>query len=443
MEVKKYDKIILDSTRSIDDIVAGIKAELSKQESENAGESYICYVSHAYSSGQNAGVNYIVVSDDFKNLNGLSSNVIKASAYTKDEINELIARVEAKITVAEANLATKEEVNELIARVEAKIPVDEANLATKEEVNEINSTLTDAINTINTKANADAVVNLTGEQTIEGVKTFSMVPVVASQPTEDTQVANKAYVDSKSSEITRLTDAINSNIANIQSSINQVISSDVTPIGVYKNVENKTVGANGDFKTIQEAFIYVQTRQKQGIAQQLTLTLLEDLNNPSLYFRGAWYPYLTIDCNGFILANKLGIELSCFIIQNLKLNGRMTAVSSLLWLSDNINIQYTSSDYAGGCITADTNTLIVVNCKNCNFSAPSNRSAFSSYANSMIFVKGGSITQSSGSHCFAVSNGGIIQTHDGLNLNGVTVPKANIAANTITRKGIIFGNYTL
>ncbi|WP_096029690.1 hypothetical protein [Campylobacter lanienae] len=173
MEVKKYDKIVLDSTRSIDDIVAGIKAELSKQESENAGESYICYVSHAYSSGDNAGVNYIVVSDEFKNLNGLSSNVIKASAYTKDEINELIARVEAKI------------------------PVDEANLATKEEVNEINSTLTDAINTINTKANADAVVNLTDNQTIEGVKTFSVVPIVATQPTDDNQVANKAYVDSR------------------------------------------------------------------------------------------------------------------------------------------------------------------------------------------------------------------------------------------------------
>lgn len=55
MEVKKYDKIILDSSRSIDDIVASIKAELSKKESENSGESYICYVSHAYSSGENAG----------------------------------------------------------------------------------------------------------------------------------------------------------------------------------------------------------------------------------------------------------------------------------------------------------------------------------------------------------------------------------------------------
>lgn len=141
MEVKKYDKIILDSSRSIDDIVAGIKAELSKKESENSGESYICYVSHAYSSGENAGVSYIVVSDGFKELKRLSSNVIKASAYSKDEINELIA----------------------------------------------------------TKAHANSVVNLTGEQTIEGVKTFSAVPVVASQPTDDNQLANKAYVDSRAS----------------------------------------------------------------------------------------------------------------------------------------------------------------------------------------------------------------------------------------------------
>ncbi|WP_180379585.1 hypothetical protein [Campylobacter devanensis] len=129
MEVKKYDKIILDSTRSIDDIVASIKAELSKQESENTGESYICYVSHAYSSGQNAGVNYIVVSDDFKRLNRLSSNVIQANAYTKDEINELIARVDAKIPVDEAKLAKQNE----LKRVEADILGKEQSIPAKRQ----------------------------------------------------------------------------------------------------------------------------------------------------------------------------------------------------------------------------------------------------------------------------------------------------------------------
>ena len=155
MEVKKYEKIILDSSRSIDDIVASVKAELSKQESKNAGESYICYVSHAYSSGDNAGANYIVVSDGFKELKRLSSNVIQISPYNKDEINELIAT------------------------------------------------------NISTKANANSVVNLTGEQTIEGVKTFSSVPVVATQPTNDNEVANKAYVDSKSSQLNSRIDGVN------------------------------------------------------------------------------------------------------------------------------------------------------------------------------------------------------------------------------------------
>lgn len=180
MEVKKYDKIILDSTRSIDDIVAGIKAELSKQESQNAGESYICYVSHAYSSGQNAGVNYIVVSDDFKRLNRLSSNVIQANAYTKDEINELIA-------------TKADELNSRIDSVNSNLTNSintKANQATTFSKDEIN-------NLLNAKANSNAVVALSGNQTINGVKTFSSVPIVATQPTNANQVANKAYVDSK------------------------------------------------------------------------------------------------------------------------------------------------------------------------------------------------------------------------------------------------------
>lgn len=311
MEVKKYDKIVLDSTRSIDDIAAGIKAELSKQESQNAGESYICYVSHAYSSGENAGVNYIVVSDDFKRLNRLSSNVIQANAYTKEEINELIARVDAKIPVDEAKLAKQNELKRVEADIlgkEQSIPAKrqelltlneqkralEANLATitelimqkqeagenteilqaqkrqyesdiatkssqitnlESEINQLNSDIevlnqtkerlkreealiqspelatkeyvdelkanldsksselnsridsvnSDLTNIIDTKANADAVVNLTSDQTIEGVKTFSAVPIVATQPTDDNEIANKAYVDSVGNTAVKLT----------------------------------------------------------------------------------------------------------------------------------------------------------------------------------------------------------------------------------------------
>ncbi|WP_086297748.1 hypothetical protein [Campylobacter devanensis] len=323
MEVKKYDKIILDSTRSIDDIVAGIKAELSKQESGNPGESYICYVSHAYSSGDNAGVNYIVVSDDFKRLNRLSSNVIQANAYTKDEINELIARVDAKIPVDEAKLAKQNELKRVEADIlgkEQSIPAKrqelltlneqkralEANLATitelirqkqeagenteilqaqkrqyesdiatkssqitnlereinqlnsdievlnqtkerlkreealiqspelatKDFVNELKATLTGSINA---KANSNAVVALTGNQTIAGNKTLSgattfngaitskgantftgnntfntgqvtfnnKAPISSVAPTAANHLATKAYIDGINTTLTR------------------------------------------------------------------------------------------------------------------------------------------------------------------------------------------------------------------------------------------------
>lgn len=47
---------------------------------------------------------------------------------------------------------------------------------------------------INTKANDNAVVKLSGNQSIAGVKTFSASPIVPT-PTANTQAANKKYVD--------------------------------------------------------------------------------------------------------------------------------------------------------------------------------------------------------------------------------------------------------
>jgi uncharacterized protein YoxC len=240
---------------------------------------------------------------------------------------------------------------------------------------------------------------------------------------------------------------LESDVSGIESTISQVISSDVTPVGVYKNVENKTVGANGDFKTIQEAFAYAQTHQQQAIAQNLTLTLLEDLNNPDLYLRGMWYPYLTIDCNGFVLADILNIDFSCFAINNLKLNGRLAATNSNLYLAGNIDINYRNEDWARGCITGAAGSIITVGgTGNWNFSATPNSAAFRSTGNSMIYVIGASdktITQTTGQCCFFVVAGGIVQLSSEINMNltGVTVPKASQAANIITDAGLIIGNY--
>lgn len=58
---------------------------------------------------------------------------------------------------------------------------------------------------IATKANANATVNLTGNQTIAGVKTFSSPPISATNPTANNQVANKAYVDTVGNTAVKLT----------------------------------------------------------------------------------------------------------------------------------------------------------------------------------------------------------------------------------------------
>ncbi|MGQ2686998.1 hypothetical protein ACT6C0_09190, partial [Campylobacter coli] len=56
-------------------------------------------------------------------------------------------------------------------------------------------TKTEVDTRVNAKANSNAVVALTGNQTIAGIKTFSVPPVSATNPTANNQVANKAYVD--------------------------------------------------------------------------------------------------------------------------------------------------------------------------------------------------------------------------------------------------------
>jgi hypothetical protein len=52
------------------------------------------------------------------------------------------------------------------------------------------------------KANDNAVVKLTGDQTVAGIKTLSSIPVLpASNPTTDNQAARKAYVDTAASVV--------------------------------------------------------------------------------------------------------------------------------------------------------------------------------------------------------------------------------------------------
>ncbi len=87
--------------------------------------------------------------------------------------------------------------NEYINKIVAKAnEYDIANI--NAQVKAMDTKITQQINGAKTELNSkiDNKVTKTGHETIAGVKTFSVPPVSATNPTASNQVANKAYVDS-------------------------------------------------------------------------------------------------------------------------------------------------------------------------------------------------------------------------------------------------------
>ena len=442
MEVKKYEKIILDSSRSIDDIVASVKAELSKQESKNAGESYICYVSHAYSSGDNAGANYIVVSDGFKELKRLSSNVIQISPYNKDEINELIAT------------------------------------------------------NISTKANANSVVNLTGEQTIEGVKTFSSVPVVATQPTNDNEVANKAYVDSKSSELNSRIDGVNNSLTNsinAKANSNAVValSGNQTINGVKTFTSNITapnittlqnqmnglaglvsgvkvpyllpnqnfigikVGANLNpndfidtdykaFTNLVDTVTYLKKNFAISLDPFITIETHSEFNDD---FTLSDLPPCTITA-GYKFANNLHIR-NCpnIVFGSLVLGGNLTVENSnITIIMGNIRGRvvdeyYSDEAFEKSSIVAINSTVIIAGYV--QFYPSNDACSIVAKEGSQVIISNSIVYQNTPSRYFAyVESGGKIVSHGRGGLpSGLFEAKTNVAPNTLTPNGMILGSH--
>ncbi|EAI9348958.1 hypothetical protein C1607_01440 [Campylobacter coli] len=86
--------------------------------------------------------------------------------------------------------------NEYINKIVAKAnEYDIANI--NAQVKAMDTKITEQINGAKTQLNSkiDNKVTKTGDETIAGVKTFSVPPVSATNPTANNQVANKSYVD--------------------------------------------------------------------------------------------------------------------------------------------------------------------------------------------------------------------------------------------------------
>ncbi|EIQ3150603.1 hypothetical protein LU124_001130 [Campylobacter coli] len=86
--------------------------------------------------------------------------------------------------------------NEYINKIVAKAnEYDIANI--NAQVQAMDTKITEQINGAKTELNSkiDNKVTKTGDETIAGIKTFSVPPVSATNPTANNQVANKSYVD--------------------------------------------------------------------------------------------------------------------------------------------------------------------------------------------------------------------------------------------------------
>lgn len=270
------------------------------------------------------------------------------------------------------------------------------------------SQVLDNKNAIATKANANAVVNLSGNQIIAGVKTFT-------------------------SNITA------PNITTLQNQMNGLISSDVYPLLTKNSTLEIRVGVGGDFTNLIDALIFLKQNipKNPNIVGKITLS---SSFNDDLYLKG--YPFnILIDCNGFQLANNLFLEKCSITFSFLKLRGQLNALISTVHVVNGAYIggNSTLSGGFGSSIVANGNSFVSIS-GNVVLRPPENQFGIFSKASRVYLVNPSSWTQIEGQYFAYVIAGGIICADGGANLQQVIVTKTNVASNTLTPYGIIFGN---
>ncbi|EKR6999768.1 hypothetical protein P8653_001333 [Campylobacter coli] len=141
-------------------------------------------------------------SDALQEIQTISDTATSQISQLKDTSLNLVNETKNTATTEISNkkeehkqeLETKK--NEYINEIDAKAnEYDIANI--NAQVQAMDTKITEQINGAKTELNSkiDNKVTKTGNQTIAGVKTFSVPPVSATNPTANNQVANKSYVD--------------------------------------------------------------------------------------------------------------------------------------------------------------------------------------------------------------------------------------------------------
>ncbi|EIJ1811881.1 hypothetical protein LH958_000323 [Campylobacter jejuni] len=141
-------------------------------------------------------------SDALQEIQTISNTATSQISQLKDTSLNLVNEAKNTATTEISNkkeehkqeLETKK--NEYINEIDAKAnEYDIANI--NAQVQAMDTKITEQINGAKTELNSkiDNKVTKTGDETIAGIKTFSVPPVSATNPTANNQVANKSYVD--------------------------------------------------------------------------------------------------------------------------------------------------------------------------------------------------------------------------------------------------------
>ncbi|WP_215431869.1 coiled-coil domain-containing protein [Campylobacter coli] len=141
-------------------------------------------------------------SDALQEIQTISNTATSQISQLKDTSLNLVNEAKNTATTEISNkkeehkqeLETKknEYISEIVARANE---YDIANI--NAQVQAMDTKITEQINGAKTELNSkiDNKVTKTGDETIAGIKTFSVPPVSATNPTANNQVANKSYVD--------------------------------------------------------------------------------------------------------------------------------------------------------------------------------------------------------------------------------------------------------
>ncbi|HEF3809965.1 TPA: hypothetical protein R8J12_001771 [Campylobacter jejuni] len=174
--------------------------------------------------------------------------------------NTATSEISSKKEEHKQELETKK--NEYISEIDAKAnEYDIANI--NAQVQAMDTKITEQINGAKTELNSkiDNKVSKTGDETIAGVKTFSVPPVSATNPTANNQVANKSYVDTALNTKANLN---GNNIFNGTNTFNQTLTSGANPTNDNHLTRKWYVDYGGGIKNLgTTGSINIDLRQAQ------------------------------------------------------------------------------------------------------------------------------------------------------------------------------------